>query len=135
MKSGRQRREEIQVRRADKRAAARAEEKQEEARKREKELKGEAHVNPANLRPTNSFGIPNFVSRGYYVDMPFKCKACGKAQIWTAMQQKWWYECAKGDVWTIAVLCRPCRIRERERKAAARKVHLEGLARKGSHET
>jgi len=51
--------------------------------------------------------------------------------VWTATQQKWWYESAKGDVWTVAVLCRPCRIRERDRKTAARKVHQEGLAKKG----
>jgi hypothetical protein len=74
--------------------------------------------------------MPEFVTRGYYVDQPFRCKSCGTAQVWTGTQQKWWYESAKGDVWTVAVLCRPCRRRERERKEGARKVHLEGLAKK-----
>jgi hypothetical protein len=46
------------------------------------------------------------------------------------LQQKWWYETAKGDVFTKAVRCRACRTKERARKAAARRVHLEGLARK-----
>ena len=87
-------------------------------------------VNTANLRSTNSYGTPDFVRRGHYVDKPFNCKACGTAQVWTETQQKWWYESAKGDVWTVAVLCKPCRQRERTRKEAAREVHLSGLAAK-----
>jgi hypothetical protein len=82
-----------------------------------------------------SYSTPDFVARGFYVDMPFACKACGQAQVWTAAQQKWWHESAKGDVWTIAVLCRPCRLRERKRKSAARSVHLAGLAKKAQRET
>lgn len=90
-------------------------------------------VNPENLRPTNSRGTPDFVQRGYYVDMPFNCKSCGVAQMWKKTQQKWWYESAKGDVWTVAVLCRPCRRREQARRAAAREVHLAGVAAKGKN--
>jgi hypothetical protein len=90
-------------------------------------------VNPANLRPTNSYGTPEFVRRGHYVDKPFNCKACGVPQVWTETQQKWWYESAKGDVWTVAVLCRPCRQRERARKVAAREAHLSGLAAKAKN--
>jgi len=139
MKSGRQRRTEIQIRRSGKRAAAQAQAAQVQtkraAKERARQLKGQVLVNPENLRPTNSYGTPEFVKRGFYLDMPFSCKACGKPQVWTATQQKWWYESAKGDVWTIAVLCRPCRLRERARKEVARKVHQEGLARKAQHET
>ncbi len=128
MSTNRQRREEIPIRRAGKRAAIRAEDERRQAKKRAAELRGKVLVNPVNLRPTNSYGTPDFVTRGYYIDMPFNCKACGKAQVWSATQQKWWYESAKGDVWTVAVRCRPCRIRERERKAAARMPRREGLA-------
>jgi len=139
MKSGPQSRPEIQIRRTGKRAAVRAEEARTQAKREAKEraaqLKGQVLVNPMNLSPTNSYGTPDFVSRGFYLDMPFTCKACARPQVWTATQQKWWYESAKGDVWTIAVLCRPCRLRERERKSAARKVHLEGLAKKARRET
>ena len=122
MKSGRQRRAEITSKRvnAPKKAEARA-----LAQARSTGLA----VNTAALRPTNSYNTPDFVERGYYVDRPFTCKDCGKSEIWTVIQQKWWYEAAKGDVWKVAVRCRPCRRRERERKAAARKMHLEGLAR------
>jgi len=138
MKSGRQRRTEIQVQRSGKRAAVQAERERLHTQRVEKDraarLKGQVLVNPANLRPTNSYGTPDFVTRGFYIDMPFSCKGCGKPQVWTATQQKWWYESAKGDVWTVAVLCRACRQRERARKEAARKVHQEGLARKARGE-
>jgi hypothetical protein len=87
-------------------------------------------VNEQALKPYNSYGCPDFVQRGYYEDMPFKCQACGVAQIWTATQQKWWYEVAKGDVYSAPKLCRPCRRKEQARRAEARRVHLEGLARK-----
>ena len=38
-------------------------------------------VNPANLGANNSYGTPDFVKRGYYLDMPFNCKSCGVAQV------------------------------------------------------
>ncbi len=132
MKSNRIRRAEIKQRRTGKKAAIEASVEKERAKKavadRARRLKGQVLVNPANLRPTNSYGTPDFVEREYYVDRPFRCKDCGISEIWTATQQKWWYESAKGDVWTVAVRCRPCRRRERERKAVARMVHREGLA-------
>ena len=102
MNSGRLRRAEIQVRRQGKRAAVQAEEAREHTRRAAQEravqLKGQVLVNPDNLRPTNSYGTPSFVARGFYVDMPFHCKSCGTPQLWNANQQKWWYESAKGDV-------------------------------------
>ena len=119
MKSGRQRREELQRKRAMKQEKA-------EARAREQARKSQVVVNTALLRPTNSYSTPDFVERGYYIDRPFRCKDCGKAEVWTATQQKWWYESAKGDVWTVAIRCRPCRRRERERVAAARMTQARG---------
>jgi hypothetical protein len=101
-----------------------------EAAERARRLKGQVLVNPSLLRPTNSYGIPDFVYREHYVDKPFRCKDCGKSEVWTASQQKWWYEVAKGDVWTSAVRCRPCRRAERDRRNEARRTHQEGLARK-----
>jgi hypothetical protein len=122
MKSGRQRRAEIDLKRAKSREKV-------ASRSRQEALRNNVMVNPALLRPTNSYSIPDFVERGYYVDRSFRCKDCGKAEVWSPTQQKWWYESAKGDVWTTAVRCRPCRRRERERVAAARVVSTAGLAR------
>ena len=87
-------------------------------------------VNEELLAPNNSYGAPDFVTRGFYVDRPFRCKDCGKDQLWTATQQKWWYEVAKGFAWSTAIRCRACRRKEQERQANARQVHLEGTARK-----
>lgn len=93
-------------------------------------LRGRTKVNAALLRPDNSYSLPDYVTRGYYLDRPFTCKDCGKPEVWSATQQKWWYETAKGGVWTMATRCRACRRRERERRNEARRVHLQGLARK-----
>jgi Probable zinc-ribbon domain len=95
-----------------------------------KRLAGQVVVNVANLRHTNSYGTPDFVARGYYVDFPFKCKDCGKSEVWSPTQQRWWYEIAKGDVWTVANRCRPCRQRERARRNGAREVAESGIAKK-----
>jgi hypothetical protein len=58
----------------------------------------------------NSYGPPI-----YYVDQPFDCVDCGKSEVWTASQQKWYYEVAKGSIYGRAVRCRPCRKKHRER--------------------
>ncbi|VTR95172.1 Uncharacterized protein OS=Thiorhodovibrio sp. 970 GN=Thi970DRAFT_01321 PE=4 SV=1: zf-trcl [Gemmata massiliana] len=44
-----------------------------------------------------------------YEDTPFTCADCGKEEIWTAAQQKWWYEVAKGTIYSRAIRCRSCR--------------------------
>jgi hypothetical protein len=127
MKSGKQRRREIVARRR-KLSAKRA------AKASADELRATPHafvpVNEELLAPHNSYGAPEFVRRGYYVDIPFRCVDCGKEEIWTGTQQKWWYEVAKGFVYSTAIRCRACRRKERDRRAEARRVHLEGMARK-----
>ena len=54
--------------------------------------------------PNNSYSPPL-----YYVDQPFICVDCAKEQVWTARQQKWYYEVAKGSIYGRAVRCRACR--------------------------
>lgn len=139
MSSNRLRREEIKQRRSSKRETVRIEAARTQAKRIAKEkagrLEGQVLVNVANLLPTNSYCTPDFVDRGFYIDKRFSCKTCGVAQVWTATQQKWWYESAKGDVWKVAVLCRPCRLRERKRKEVARQARLDGLAKKAQRAT
>lgn len=78
------------------------------------------------LRHINTYGeLP-----GFYVDRPFICRECGKKEVWMATQQKWWYEVAKGHIDSTAVKCHDCRKREQARAAEARRIHLEGVARK-----
>ena len=126
MKSNKQRRQEIKARRRQQaeRQACRV-----NARPVDRPI-GTVTVTPTRLRPTTSYGEPDFVRRGYYQDRPFRCKDCGVDEVWAAAQQRWWYEEAQGDVWTMAVRCRACRLRERERKAEARRVHWAGLTAK-----
>ncbi len=87
---------------------------------------GTIPVDHSQLAPNNSYSIPP----DFYVDRPFTCRDCGKEEIWTAEQQKWWCEVAKGSIWSTAIRCRPCRKIERDRKAEARRIHLEGVRRK-----
>lgn len=50
----------------------------------------------------------------YYKDIPFSCRWCGKPEIWTARQQKWWYEVAeRGCLGQTAIACRACRKQRR----------------------
>jgi hypothetical protein len=134
MKSGKQRRAELQAKkhaRAAKLAAQKAAKKEHErqALLSAKQREGVA-VSIESLATYNSYGHPDFVERGYYVDIDFTCQGCGREEVWTAQQQKWWYEVAKGFVYSGAKLCRACRRRERERRTEARRVHLDGSARK-----
>ena len=98
------------------------------AKKRSEARKGRVPVNPEKIRSSAALAgpwIPDF-----YDDIPFTCKDCGKEEIWTASQQKWWYEVAGGLFESTAVRCRACRKVERERKEQARKTHLEGIKKK-----
>jgi hypothetical protein len=101
-----------------------------EARRDTRTPAGLVPVNVKALAPNNSYGVPRFVERGYYEDLPFACSSCGSKEIWRAAQQKWWYEVAKGYVYSNAKLCRTCRRRERARRAEARRIHLEGISRR-----
>jgi hypothetical protein len=87
-------------------------------------------VNADLLAPYNSYGVPKFVERGYYIDIPFRCVGCGKDEVWTGWQQKWWYEVAKGYVYSSARKCRKCRRAEQARRAESRRVHIEGIRKK-----
>jgi hypothetical protein len=127
LKSNRQRREEIKALRASR--TARQAMLEAAARRKQLEARG-VLVNVSALAPNNSYGTPDFVQRGYYVDRAFRCKTCGKEEVWTATRQKWWYEVAKGFVYSTATLCHACRRKEQARKSDARRIHLEGLARK-----
>lgn len=51
---------------------------------------------------------------GFYIDKPFICRDCGIEQIWTAKQQQWWYEEAKGHIDSFAVKCRECRQKHKQ---------------------
>jgi len=128
VKSGKQRRKEIKEKRL-KRAEATAE-------SLKNKTYAEARLSPLSvveadhtqLTHNNTYGsFPNF-----YADTPFVCVDCGVTDLWTAKAQKWWYEIAKGSIWSTASRCSSCRKTRREAKEAQKK-HMEEMALKEPH--
>ena len=70
---------------------------------------GAVPADPSKHAPHNMRGPTQ-----YYIDFPFMCVDCGSEQVWTAEQQKWYYEVAKGPIYGTAVRCRQCRRKRRE---------------------
>lgn len=54
-----------------------------------------------------------------YRDYQFTCRDCGRVEIWTARQQQWWYEVAKGAIYSHAIRCRACRRKHRQANGSA----------------
>ena len=80
----------------------------------------------SQLAHNNTYGLlPRF-----YVDKLVVCRNCGTEEVWPAERQKWWYEVAKGNINTKAVLCHACREAKKVKKSEARRVHLDGLTKK-----
>lgn len=87
MKSRKQRREEIKVKRLLRLNVARA---SNPFMPTKRVPLGTMAADAAQLSHNNTYGLlPSL-----YVDIPFVCKDCRAQEIWTAKQQKWWYEIA-----------------------------------------
>jgi hypothetical protein len=121
MASNQQKREQLAEKRRRQREREAAAARLAELEMLEKARRERFNVNRELLRRDGSYSTPEFVQRGYYVDYLFNCALCGCDQVWTATQQKWWYEVAKGKVWTIAKYCRNCRRKLREDKTPRKK--------------
>lgn len=93
---------------------------------------GAVAVSPSLLAPNNSYDSPEFLLRGYYADIHFRCLDCGAECVWTADRQRWWYEIARGDVFSTAIRCKACRAVERARKATARRIQQQGMQQKSA---
>jgi hypothetical protein len=77
--------------------------------------------------PNNSYSPPL-----YYGDVSFKCRDCGAECVWTAEQQRLWYEQWGGSVQSTAVRCRACRQRVRREKIEQKKHMQEMALKKGA---
>jgi len=101
---------------------------QEKLEKRNTIPEGAILANLPPLIPYNTHGqLPE-----YYMDKEFICRDCGSNELWTATQQKWWYEVAKGSIYSNAVRCRSCREKVKEAKERQKK-HMEEMALKKPH--
>ena len=88
----------------------------------------EFHVDESKVRHHSLyFKIPSV-----YRDKKFNCRICDKEGIWTARQQKWWYEEAGGNLETTAVHCRECRDKK-NRVKREQKEHMEEMAKIKPH--
>jgi len=89
---------------------------------------GAIPANHEELKHNNTYGFfPE-----YYADILYTCCDCGLEEIWTAKQQKWWYEVAKENIYSSAVRCYGCRKKRRDAKAKQKK-HIEEMATKEPH--
>jgi Probable zinc-ribbon domain len=57
-----------------------------------------------------------------YADIEFKCRSCGRLDYWWADQQQAYFEQIKASPYQEPRLCFDCRLKEVERKEAARKA-------------
>ena len=70
-------------------------------------------ADPSRLGHINTYGaLPD-----HYFDRPFKCRDCGKEEIWRAADQKWYYEEAEGHIDATAIRCHTCRKRRKSANA------------------
>jgi hypothetical protein len=74
--------------------------------------------------PNNSYSPKLF-----YEDASFTCRDCGVKSVWTAEQQRLWYEEWKGPIQSIAIRCRACRQRLRQTKTE-QKQHMREMEQK-----
>ncbi len=68
----------------------------------------------------------------YYYDEAFKCRDCGKEQVWTAEQQKHWYEELGKTINSSAVRCQVCRAHIQAIKEL-QKRHMAEMRNKPKH--
>jgi hypothetical protein len=57
----------------------------------------------------------------FFRDQTFLCKDCGELCTWSAESQRWYYEVIHAPFYQVAVRCRECRRKERERVREARR--------------
>ena len=101
MKSNKQRKSEIKLRRWQRQEAQR------EAAKPKLKLLP-AGVLKADMERLAQLNGSCFWHRGYYEDRVYRCRDCGADCVWTARDQKWWYEQAQAHLDSVANRCRPC---------------------------
>jgi hypothetical protein len=133
MNEGRRQRDRLPAKRTGKKPKEKDDPAEEDRKLSRRALElGLVPINRAKLHSRSVMGCLGVRTLGgrFYLDHEFTCKDCGKTEVWTGRQQKWWYEVARGEMEQVAVRCRSCRQKENRRKEEARRAHLEGLERK-----
>lgn len=109
MKSNKQRRAEINAKRLERASRIEAQLRAPNDGRRKRLVGSEPVDFDLLARLNNTYAdLPS-----HYVDRSFNCRDCGEACVWTAKQQKWWYETARGNINSTAVRCQACRSKHR----------------------
>jgi hypothetical protein len=66
--------------------------------------------------PNNSYSPPLF-----YQAIEFVCVECGVREVWSAKNQKWYFEVIKAPIYGLPKRCRECRRRLRHYKVEQQK--------------
>jgi hypothetical protein len=64
---------------------------------------------------------PGCTAKFFYRDIEFICSDCGAEEVWTAKDQKWYFEVVRAPVYCVPKRCSACRKKHRETKALQRK--------------
>ena len=73
--------------------------------------KGSLPGNPDNQSHPSSLSVHYF-----YNDINYTCAGCGIEQVWTAKQQKRYYEEQKGIIYNKPKWCRECHIKRMQKR-------------------
>ena len=57
----------------------------------------------------NRTSLSRYNRKPYYRDLPFTCTDCGAKAVWTADEQRYWYEVLRGSPYSTAARCSSCR--------------------------
>lgn len=58
----------------------------------------------------------------YYQDIHYTCAGCGKSNVWTAQQQKRYFEVQKGNIYNVPKWCYECHAKRMKGKTAKDKI-------------
>lgn len=119
MKSNKQRRAEIKAHRLERAAALAARLRVPDVRQPQIEWAHPLDWEPADRLVLGLYNNTYSPLPAFYAARQFTCRDCGAEEVWTAKQQKWWYETMHGHIDSRAVRCLTCRRARRERLRTA----------------
>jgi hypothetical protein len=77
-------------------------------KRRATEKGGPVLVDFDQIEPFAVADLPAFIARGAYEDVDLVCADCGYAFVWTADDQKFWFEEMKSPIHKALTRCTRC---------------------------
>jgi len=106
------------------------------AKKKPVRLKTGARYKTENRIPVNKAKWTGYgsydVAPEYYSDQEFRCCDCDSNEIWTAQQQKYYYEGVRENIYATTMRCRKCRTYN-EAVKEDQKRHMEKMVKEEPH--